>query len=538
MHWVAASEKDSATATLEKRLWDAADQFRANSGLKSQEYSAPVLGLIFLRFAEVRFAAQRAKLEKGVASSRRGSRVDDPAGYHADGILYLPAEARFDYLLNRPEAEDIGGKVNAAMREIEKQNPQLAGVLPKTYNLFTSTLLKELLKKISEIPASVDYDAFGRIYEYFLGEFARTEGQKGGEFYTPSSIVRLITEVIEPYHGRILDPACGSGGMFVQSARFVAEHKKNPADELSIHGIEKTDETGRLCRLNLAVHGLEGDIRHGGNVNSYYDDPHAATGQFDFVLANPPFNVNAVDKERLKDSVGAGRRFPFGLPRTDNANYLWIQLFYSALNAKGRAGFVMANSTSDARASEQELRQKLIQAKAVDAVVAVGPNMFYTVVLPCTLWFLDRGKAKTPRADTVLFVDARHVYRQVDRAHREWTPAQIGFLANVVRLYRGEALDFTLGGDEAKAKLTEVFGKPTYVDVPGLCKAATLNEIEAQGWSLNPGRYVGVAPGETVSDEDFKEQIATLNEELETLNAQARELEQTIARNVADILGA
>ncbi len=237
--------------------------------------------------------------------------------------------------------------------------------------------------------------------------------------------------------------------------------------------------------------------------------------------------------------VGPGRRFPFGLPRTDNANYLWIQLFYSALNAKGRAGFVMANSASDARASEQEIRSQLIESRAVDVMVAIGPNMFYTVTLPCTLWFLDKGKAKTPRADTVLFIDARHIYRQIDRAHRDWTPAQIGFLANIVRLYRGEALDFTLGGDEAEAKLKEVFGKkPKYADVPGLCKAATLKEIEAQGWSLNPGRYVGVAPGEAVSDEDFKEQLETLNEELETLNAQARDLEQTIARNVAEILEA
>src|SRR5882672_6381100 len=203
MHWIAPSEKDTDNAALEKRLWDAADQFRANSGLKSQEYSAPVLGLIFLRFAEVRFATQRAKLEKASASSRRGSRLDEPAAYHAEGILYLPAEARFDYLLNRPEAENIGAKVNAAMRDIEKQNPLLAGVLPKSYNLFSSTLLKELLKKVSEIPATVNYDAFGRIYEYFLGEFARTEGQKGGEFYTPAGIVRLLTEVIEPYHGRI-----------------------------------------------------------------------------------------------------------------------------------------------------------------------------------------------------------------------------------------------------------------------------------------------------------------------------------------------
>ncbi len=537
MRWVATSEKDTASTSLEKSLWDTADQFRANSGLKAQEYSGPILGLIFLRFTEVRFTAQRAKLEKASTSSRRGSRVDEAAAYHSEGILYLGPEARFDYLLKLPEAADIGAKVNAAMRAIEKHNPQLAGVLPKTYNLFTGTLLKELLKKVSEIPASVDFDAFGRIYEYFLGEFARTEGQKGGEFYTPSSIVRLLAEIIEPFHGRILDPACGSGGMFVQSARFVAEHQKNPAAELAICGVEKTDETGRLCRLNLAVHGLEGDIRHGGNVNSYYDDPHAATGQFDFVLANPPFNVNAVDKERLKDMVGAGRRFPFGLPKPDNANYLWIQLFYSALNTKGRAGFVMANSASDARSSEQELRQKLIEARAVDVMVAVGPNMFYTVTLPCTLWFLDRGRAKTKRADTVLFIDARHIYRQVDRAHRDWTPAQIGFIANLVRLYRGEAPNLTVGGEETANKLKEVFGKKAaYADILGLCKAATLEEIEAQGWSLNPGRYVGVAPGDEVSDEDFKTQIETLNEELEALNAQARTLEQTIATNVAAIL--
>lgn len=537
MQWIAPSEKDKATETLEKRLWDAADQFRANSGLKAQEYSAPVLGLIFLRFADVRFAAQRARLEKVAGSSRRGSRVDEPAAYHAERTLYLPAEARFEYLLTLPEAENIGAKINAAMREIEKHNSQLAGVLPKTYNLFTSTLLKELLKKISEIPASLDYDSFGRIYEYFLGEFAMSEGQGGGEFYTPVSIVRLLTEILEPYQGRILDPACGSGGMFVSSARFVAEHKKNPATDISIFGVEKTDETGRLCRLNLAVHGLEGEIRHGGQVNSYYDDPHNAVGRFDFVLANPPFNVNAVDKERLKDSVGPGRRFPFGLPRTDNANYLWIELFYSSLNERGRAGFVMANSASDARSSEQELRKQLIEARAVDVMIAVGPNMFYTVTLPVTLWFLDRGKAKTSRADQVLFIDARHIYRQVDRAHREWTLVQIGFIVNLVRLYRGEEIDLTLGGDEANAKIREVFGKkPKYADVPGLCKAATIKQIEAQGWSLNPGRYVGVAPGESISDEDFKKQFELLTEELETLNSQASELQKLIAQHAAELL--
>jgi type I restriction enzyme M protein len=566
MQWIAPSEKDAANHELEKRLWEAADQLRANSGLNAQQYSGPVLGLIFLRFAEVRFAKQRATLEKKEKGSRRGSRLEAPAAYHAEGILFLAPDARFDFLLALPEGANIGSKLNDAMRAIERDNPQLAGVLPKTYELFSSTLLKQLLKRVSEIPASLDYDAFGRIYEYFLGEFARTEGSKGGEFYTPASIVRFIVEVLEPYHGSVFDPASGSGGMFVQSARFVAEHKKNPASELSIHGHEKVGTTVALSRMNLAMHGLEGDIRE---ANSYYDDPHESTGRFDFVLANPPFNVNAVDKERLEGEVGKNRRFPLGLPRTDNANYLWIQLFYSALNKNGRAGFVMANSASDARGSEQELRRQLIEARSVDVMVAVGPNLFYTVTLPCTLWFVDKGKAKTPRSDRVLFLDARHIYRQVDRAHREWTSAQIGFLANVVRLYRGEALDFTLGGDEAREKIEQTFSnkiialkrdrKPSispkalkvaeepasygkskshYRDIPGLCKAATIEEIEAQGWSLNPGRYVGVAPGEDVSSEDFRARLEVLSEELETLNTQARKLEETIAGNVAEILEA
>jgi len=393
MRWVAPTEKDTANEVLEKRLWDAADQFRANSGLKAGQYSTPVLGLIFLRFAEARFAQRRSQLEKTGASARRGtSRIDDPKAYHAEGVLYLTPGARFDYLLRRPEGSNVGRAVNEAMADIEKHNPQLAGVLPRNYQIFNGTLLKELLKKVSVIPVSLDYDAFGRIYEYFLGQFARTEGQKGGEFYTPAPIVRLMVEILEPFHGRILDPACGSGGMFVQSARFVAEHKKNPSSELSIFGVEKTDETGRLCRMNLAVHGLEGDIRHGGEINSYYDDPHKAVDAFDFALANPPFNVNAVDKDRLKDTVGPGRRFPFGLPRTDNANYLWIQLFYSSLNDKGRAAFVMAGGAEGAGGSEQEIRRQLIESRAVDAIVAVGPKMFYTVTVGCVLWFLDRGK--------------------------------------------------------------------------------------------------------------------------------------------------
>ena len=534
MKWIAPPERDAATQSLEARLWEAADQLRANSNLSPQQYSQPVLGLIFLRFADVRFTARRNELVKASTSTRRGSRVDDPEAYHSAGVLYLSIDARFDHLLTLPEGAAIGKALNEAMREIEKHNPQLAGVLPKTYELFTSTLLKQLLKKMSEIPATLDYDGFGRVYEYVLGEFAKSEGQRGGEFFTPSSIVRLLVEVIEPYHGRILDPACGSGGMFVQSARFVAEHKRSPSVELSIHGQEKVGENVRLCRMNLAVHGLEGDIRE---AITYYDDPHDATGKFDFVLANPPFNVNAVDKERLEAEVGPGRRYPFGLPKTDNANYLWIQIFNSALNAQGRAGFVMANSASDARSSELELRRKLIEERAVDVIVAVGSNMFYTVTLPVTLWLLDRGKKTTKRADEVLFIDARHIYRQIDRAHREWTEEQIGFIANVVRLWRGEDLDLTLGGDGARQKLVEVLGKKLkFAPVVGFCKAATLSEIETQGWSLNPGRYVGVAPGQDVCDEEFREKFESLHEELERLNAQANELKAVIAASAAKLL--
>ena len=546
MRWIAPPAKDAGTATLEKRLWTAADQLRANSGLKAAEYALPVLGLIFLRFADAKFAARRAEFEK-LTTGRRGSRVDDPSAYHATGVIFLPPEARFADLLQYPEGgrngKLLGKAVDDAMRAIERENQQLSGVLPKTYQIFTARLLKELLKAFSTIPVDLEGDSFGKIYEYFLAAFAATEGAGGGEFYTPTSIVRLIVEILEPFSGRVLDPAAGSGGMFVQSARFVAEHRHKSvgsADaELRIHGVEKVDETGRLCRLNLAVHGLEGDIKHGGDINSYYDDPHNLVGRFRYVLANPPFNVNNVDKDRLKDSIGPGRRFPFGLPRSDNGNYLWIQLFYAALDAQGRAGFVMANSASDARSSEQEIRRQLIEARAVDVIVAVGPNMFYAVTLPCTLWFFDRGKAGTKRKDQVLFIDARHIYRQVDRAHRDWIPAQVGFLANLVRLYRGEEIDVVFGGDEAGDKLREVFGKkPKYADIVGLCKVATMKEIEAQAWSLNPGRYVGVAPGEKVNDEGFKMLFEALNEEFEKLTADSHRLEKTIANNAVEILGA
>jgi len=508
---------------IEKRLWDAADEMRANSKLKSSEYSIPVLGLIFLRYADQKFAAAQKELE-GKGTGRRQIGKSD---YQAKGVLYLPEAARFQNLLQKPEGANIGQAINDAMRAIEGVNPDLKDVLPKTYNRLENPALVELLKIMASIPMDIEGDAFGKIYEYFLGKFAMAEGQKGGEFFTPTAIVKLIVEILEPFHGRICDLACGSGGMFVQSARFVEEHKKNPSAEISIYGQERVAETVKLCKMNLAVHGLAGDIRQG---NTYYEDLHNSPGKFDFFLANPPFNVDRVDKDRLKDDP----RFPFGLSKVDNANYLWIQIFYSALSKNGRAGFVMANSAADARASEMEIRKQLIQGRAVDVMVAVGPNMFYTVTLPCMLWFLDRGKKGTERQDKVLFLDARHIYRQIDRAHRDYTPEQIELLANIVRLYRGEKPE----NQHASTKMmAEKFPKGKYVDVPGLCKVATIKEIETQGWSLNPGRYVGVAEGEA-DDFDFKERLEELNEELETLNVEARELEERIAENFAGILGA
>jgi type I restriction enzyme M protein len=415
------------------------------------------------------------------------------------------------------------------MSAIEAENEELKGVLPAgAYTRLDNSTLRTLLKTFNIDQTTLDGeslfrgDAFGRIYEYFLGNFARAEGQKGGEFFTPVSLVRLIVEVIEPYYGRIYDPACGSGGMFVQSARFVQNHKKNPGSDIAIYGQDKIAETVRLCRMNLAVHGLSGDIREG---NSYYEDIHKSLGRFDFVMANPPFNVDKVDKERIADDP----RYAQGMPKVDNANYLWIQIFSSALNEHGRAGFVMANSASDARGSELEIRRRLIQAGLVDVMIAIGSNFFYTVTLPCTLWFLDKGKPPE-RKEKVLFIDARHIFTQVDRAHREFVPAQIELIANIVRLYRGLEPENVSGG-----RMGEVFFGGRYADVAGLCKVASVAEIEAQGWSLNPGRYVGVAE-RAADDFDFAERLQELNEELERLNVEARVLEERIGENVAKLM--
>jgi type I restriction enzyme M protein len=510
---------------IEKKLWEVADQLRANSKLKSSEYSVPILGLIFLRYADHKFTFidQEIKTQHRDSGSRKSITKTD---YQAKGVLYLPDNARFSYLLNLPEGENIGRAINDAMKAIEAENEDLKDVLPKTYNRLENDVLVTLLKIFSNIPIDVEGDVIGGIYEYFLGKFAMAEGQRGGEFFTPRSIVKLIVEVIEPYHGRIYDPASGSGGMFVHSAKFVERHMKKPSAAISIYGQEKIAETVRLCKMNLAVHGLSGDIRQG---NTYYEDIHNSFGKFDFVMANPPFNVNGVDKEKIKDD----KRFKdYGIPKTDNANYLWIEVFLSALNDKGRAGFVMANSASDAKQFEFKIRKKIIEDNVVDVMIAIGSNFFYTVTLPCTLWFLDRGKHNTDRKDKVLFIDARKIYQQIDRAHREFLPEQIEFIANIVRLYRGEEVE---NYHSSEPLVKKHFLKGEYQDIPGLCKVVTLKEIEEEGWSLNPGRYVGVTEEER-EEFDFRERLEELNEELEVLNTEARELEKNIAYNVAKII--
>jgi type I restriction enzyme M protein len=510
-------------AHVRRTLWAAADELRANSSLAPNEYRGPVLGLIFLAYAEHRFEEVRPEVE-AKATARRPVTPDD---YRARSVLFIPDDARLSRLVDIPEGQDLDAAVDTAMRLIETHNPELRDVLPKGYQRLEKSTLVELLRLFSPLPRTLSGDAFGLIYEDFLSNFALAEGRLGGEFFTPHSIVRLIVEIIEPFHGRVFDPACGSGGMFVQCAKFVQRHQGSATNELSVYGQEQKEVTVPLAKMNLALHGLSGDIRLG---NSYYDDLHRSAGAFDFVMANPPFNVNGVDKDKLAGDP----RFPFGLPRPDNANYLWIQLFASSLAAGGRAGFVMANSAGDAGHSEREIRRQLIESKAVDVMVAIGTNFFYTVTLPVTLWFLDNGKRGGDREDTILFIDARHLYRQIDRAHRDFRPEQIEFLANIVRLYRGEAVETVAGSD---LLLKERFPDGTYADVAGLCKVATLADVEAQGWSLNPGRYTGTAASDD-EGEDFTENLAGLYDEFTRLSDEADVLRARVDSAVQSILGA
>ena len=513
--------KSEDLSEVQRTLWRAADELRANSTLTPSDYRGPVLGLIFLAYAEHRFEAVRTEVEAR-ATPRSPVTADD---YRARSVLFVPDKARLSGLVHLPEGQDLGAAVDAAIKAVEAANPELRDVLPRGYQRLERSTLTELLRLFSPLPRKLSGDAFGLIYEDFLSNFAMAEGRLGGEFFTPHSIVRLIVEIIEPFHGKVYDPACGSGGMFVQCAKFVERHAGSATRELSVYGQEQKEVTVPLAKMNLALHGLSGDIRLG---NSYYDDLHDAAGRFDFVMANPPFNVNGIDKDKL----AGDKRFPFGLPKTDNGNYLWIQQFFAALNDSGRAGFVMANSAGDAGHSEREIRRQLVESGAVDVMVAIGTNFFYTVTLPVTLWFLDKGKVATDRADTVLFIDARHLYRQIDRAHRDFLPEQFELLANIVRLYRGGNVETVDGSD---ATLKTHFPDSSYVDVPGLCKVATRAEIEAQGWSLNPGRYTGTAAADD-EDEDFTEKLEGLYEEFTRLSNEADELRAKVDAAITGIL--
>ena len=508
----------SSTERLKKfegELWKAACKLWTNTKLKPSDYKIPVLALIFLKFADSKF--QKIDKELEGKSSRR--REPGPSDYKAKGCIYLAPEARWDYLKSLPEGENVGTKLNAAMDLIMKDNEDLKGVLPKSFNRFRSSILLDLMR-VFNTSEGLEGDTFGRIYEYFMSNFEKDSGQKGGEFFTPPSVVHLITEIIEPYHGKIYDPACGSGGMFVSSANFVEAHKKRPSEELAAFGQERIAETIRIAKMNLSINGFSGSIKDG---NSYYDDEHGATGKFDFVMANPPFNTSGIDKDRIKDDK---KRFPFGMPSTDNGNYVWIQLFHSALNSSGRAGFVMANSASDARHSELEIRKKIIQAGDVDVMISVSSNFFYTVTLPCSLWFFDKGKPKK-RKDKILFIDARNIFTQVTRAVREYSTEQLEFIANIVRVYRGEKLEFS----EDNNLFNEAFSAGKYADIKGLCKVASVSDVEKQGWSLNPGRYVG-AEDQVMDEVEFTERMGVLKSEFMELSKSGEELTAQIVKNL------
>ena len=576
---------------LEADLWESADLLRAGSKLTSSQYCMPVLALLFLRYAYSRFKMVEAELLKNRPS--RGGRVMpvEPSDFAAKSALYLPREAQFDYLVNLSDDQPLGEAVNRAMTLVEEQSEQLTGILPKSYTMFSDELLRELLrifnnKTLDEIGG----DVIGRIYEYFLSKFAKAVASDDGVFFTPKSLVKMLVNVLEPKQGVMLDPACGSGGMFVQTGDFVNAGGMNANTQMTFYGQEKVEYNAQLCLMNMAVHGLNGRIISGDEANSFYHDAHNLAGKCDYVMANPPFNVDKVKSE----SASAAGRLPFGLPGVNaktkeigNANYLWISYFYAYLNDHGRAGFVMASSATDSANKDRDIREKLVLTGDVDVMVSVGNNFFYTLSLPCSLWFFDKAK-RLENKNRVLFIDARNYYTVVDRTLNEWSEWQLKNLQAIVHLYRGETEKYrqlvaeyndALDGrtlqqceeelvaikqaakdavanavrkekkqvereqDERIAEaeamletarqrewLTSKFGLDgEYQDVLGLCKIATLSEIEEKNYSLTPGAYVGVAE---VEDDgvDFHERMNEIHAELATLNAEANVLMSEIMK--------
>ena len=597
---------------LETDLWEAADLLRQGSKLTSQQYCMPVLGLLFLRYAYSRYK----RVEEEILKDRpvRNGRVMpvEASDFAEKSALYLPKEAQYSYLVNLPEdiktanivadngqpMNSLGEVVNHAMELVEAQSEQLAGVLPKEYTNFSDDLLAELLRIFNNNALDdVGGDVIGRIYEYFLSKFAPAVASDDGVFFTPKSLVKMIVNILEPTSGVLADIACGSGGMFVQSGDFVNSKGMSANKAMTFYGQEKVEYNAQLCLMNMAVHGLTGVIKSGDEANSFYHDAHNLAGCCDYIMANPPFNV---DKVKAEAAENAGR-LPFGLPGVNkageigNANYLWISYFYAYLNETGRAGFVMASSATDSQGKDKDIREKLIKTGHVDVMISVGNNFFYTKSLPCSLWFFDKGKTEELK-DKVLFIDARNYYTVVDRTLNEWSDWQLKNLNAIVWLYRGEVDKYkalleeyhdALGEDsfdeivrlaeeilsdlrsEAKSAvakadkkdkkkvrvgydekiadqecllqvakealwLYEKFGEGEYQDVPGLCKIADQLEIEGKNWSLTPGAYVGVA---TVEDDgvDFNERMVEIHSELLQLQDESNQLMATISQNLKEM---
>jgi len=507
---------------LETELWGAADELRANSKLTAAEYKDPVLGLILLRYAQNRFEEAKIQIiEKLPVNPRIGKKreviKDDFLGV---GAMYLQDKSQFDYLVNLPESEDIAESVNNAMKLIENDYKDLQGILPKNYQEFDADLLRSLIRVFNkDAVKNITGDVFGRIYEFFLMKFSMSGAgaQEGGEFFTPPSLVQLIVNFIEPDHGVIHDPACGSGGMFVQTGHFIKTRTPKQVNEaITVYGTELKSNNVRLAKMNLAIHGIEGKIIED---NSFYSDPHNLIGKCDFVMANPPFNVKKIDKN--KDYVKEDPRLPFGIPNADNGNYMWIQYFNSYLNKKGRAGFVMASSATDAGHSERLIREKLIATGNVDVIVSVSNNFFYTRSLPCHLWFLDKGKPLENK-NKILMIDARNTYRKVTTTINDFSQDHLEGLTAIVKAYRGNEVDFS-----KNEWLKKQFLEGKYNDIEGLCKIVELEEIKENDFSLTPGRYVGYS---IKIDEnfDYKARMKEIYSELDGLNKESNGLMEQI----------
>lgn len=574
---------DKELKKLKDDLWYSADILRAGAHLAANKYGQPILGLIFLRYADILYKQHKAEIEAEY-NKRKGTRTEKSMKEISVEIcgFYLPPEAYYDYINDAPDDANKATLVKKAMEAIEANNEKMDGVLPKeVYGALVPEEEPDLLSKIvrvfKDIPENISVDLFGEIYEFFLGSFALQEGKDGGTFYTPATVVRYMVEVLQPTSGdkMFLDPACGSGGMFVQAARYMHRHNASTADMMKFrcYGVEKEPDTVKLAKMNLLLNNVRGDITE---ANSFYSDPYNAVGRFDYVMANPPFNVDEVVYERVKDDA---RFNTYGIPKNKtkagkkdsdkketvpNANYLWISYFASALNEHGKAALVMANSASDAGNSEYEIRKKMIEEGIISQMVTLPGNMFSSVTLPATLWFFDKAKTHSDKKNEILFIDARNVFTQVDRAHRKFSDEQIKNLGIISRLYEGDTSAFvslieeyktastnapeTSDDKEVKTKsyyqsqidwLNERFPDGKYNDVIGLCKVAKLegeDGIIDQDYSLNAGRYVGVViEDDGMTAEEFKAEMLNLNNALLKLNDEAHSIEQTIAENLKEL---